>query len=108
MKEGKLDWSGLTLLVRGSLAQSEDPRVDPTRGAPKFHFWFYVWATRPIQAPEWLSSGRMHRRCDSPPSPERHDTWHGVGCHGSPEKLPDGIRRGSDESLPEPPAQRLR
>ena len=46
MKEGKLGWSGLILLVRGSLAQSEDPRVNPTRGAPKFHFWFYVWATR--------------------------------------------------------------
>jgi hypothetical protein len=48
MKEGKLGWSGLILLVRGSLAQSEDPRVDPTRGAPKFHFWFYVWATRQV------------------------------------------------------------
>ena len=46
MKEGKLGWSGLILLVRGSLAQSEDPRVNPTRGAPKFHFLTHFWATR--------------------------------------------------------------
>ena len=38
MKEGKLGWSGLILLVRGSLAQSEDQRLNPTRGAPKIHF----------------------------------------------------------------------
>jgi hypothetical protein len=35
----------------GSAEKNEDPRVTPTRGAPKFIFQTYVWATRhnPVQ-----------------------------------------------------------
>src|SRR5216684_3949618 len=47
LRQGRL--SLLRQARGGGENESEDPRVTPTRGAPKFMFRTYVWATRPFE-----------------------------------------------------------
>ncbi len=47
LRQGRL--SLLRQARGGGENESEDPRVTPTRGAPKFMFRTYVWATRRFQ-----------------------------------------------------------